>query len=131
MIAVDTSVLVAILLDEPERDEFIRFIAQWKPAHLSAVSLQEAGMILRSRRGTDGVKALFDLTAALQIQIVAYDEPQARLAIDAFGHYGKGRHSKARLNMGDCASYALAKSLNIPLMFKGEDFKATDIVAAV
>ena len=60
-----------------------------------------------------------------------YDEAQARLAINAFGRYGKGIHAKAKLNFGDCASYALSKSLAAPLLCKGEDFKATDISLAV
>jgi ribonuclease VapC len=131
MIAVDTSALIAMLLNEPERDAFIRFIAQNQPAHLSAVSLQEAGMVMRSRRGEDGVKDLLDLLTTLRLLIVPYDELQARTAIDAFGRYGKGLGTSAKLNMGDCASNALAKTRNLPLLFKGEDFKATDIVAAV
>jgi ribonuclease VapC len=131
MIAVDTSVLIAILLDEPEREAFNRFITDHQPAHLSAVSLQESGMIMRARTGDGGVKDLFELLTTLRIQVVPYDEAQARLAIDAFGHYGKGMHAMAKLNMGDCASYALAKSLDAPLLFKGEDFKAMDIILAV
>ena len=131
MIAVDTSVLIAILLDEPEREAFNRFITHHQQAHLSAVSLQESGMIMRGRTGDAGVKDLFELLTTLRIQVVPFDAAQARLAIDAFSRYGKGIHAQAKLNMGDCASYALAKSLDAPLLYKGEDFKATDIAAAV
>ena len=131
MIVIDTSVLIAILLDEPERLAFNRFIAAHQPANLSAVSLQEAGMIMRSRKGDAGVKDLFELLTTLRIRIIVYDEMQARLAIDAFARYGKGMGTPAKLNMGDCASYALAKTLNRPLLYKGEDFKATDITSAV
>lgn len=131
MIAVDSSVLIAILFDEPEREAYNRFITHNQPAHLSAVSLQESGMIMRARTGEAGVKDLFELLTTLRIQVVPYDEAQARLAIEAFGLYGKGMHATAKLNMGDCASYALAKSLSAPLLFKGEDFKATDIILAV
>jgi ribonuclease VapC len=131
MIVVDTSVLIAILQHEPEHDAYIQFIATHQPAVTSAVSLQEAGMLMRSRRGPVGVTDLYDLVAVLQIRTAAYDEAQARAAIDAFDRFGKGIHAKARLNLGDCASYALAKTSGSPLMFKGEDFKATDIPAAL
>jgi ribonuclease VapC len=130
MIAVDTSVLIAILLDEPERLHFNRVIADQQPAFLSAVSLQEAGMIMRSRKGEAGVADLHQLVMTLQLKVSPFDELQARAAIEVFGHYGKGMGTAAKLNMGDCASYALAKTMNAPLLFKGNDFAATDIIAA-
>ena len=86
MIAVDTSVLIAILMGEPEKDAFIQAIASRSPASLSSVSLQEAGMIMHSRRGPDGVKDLIDIVAALRVRVAAYDEAQALLAIDAFAN---------------------------------------------
>lgn len=129
MIAVDTSALIAILMDESEKDTFIQSIATNQPVHLSAVSLQEAGMIMRSRRGPDGVKDLLDLVAALRINVAPYDEAQAKIAIEAFARYGKGMGTAAKLNMGDCASYALASTMGIPLLYKGNDFVATDIPA--
>jgi ribonuclease VapC len=69
--------------------------------------------------------------ATFNPKIVAFDESQADVAFAAFNTFGKGIHPKAKLNFGDCASYALAKSQNVPLLFKGDDFAATDIVAAV
>ena len=66
----------------------------------------------------------------LELEIVAHDKELARIASNAFLRFGKGRHP-ARLNCGDCASYALAKSRNIPLLFKGTDFARTDIVPAL
>jgi ribonuclease VapC len=66
----------------------------------------------------------------LELEVVANDAGLARIASDAFFRFGKGRHP-ARLNCGDCASYALAKSRNIPLLFKGGDFAKTDIVPAL
>ena len=131
MIVIDTSAFIAILLDEPERLSFNRCITDNQPAFTSAVSLQEAGMIMRSRKGDIGVKDLFALLTTLRVQVSAYDEPQARAAIDAFARFGKGMGTAAKLNMGNCASYALAKTLNMPLLFKGNDFPATDITAAV
>lgn len=61
------------------------------------------------------------------MQVAPFDEDQARAASTAFGRYGKGIHSKARLNLADCAAYALAKSLSAPLLFKGSDFTHTDV----
>lgn len=68
---------------------------------------------------------LFD---ALDIEIVPFAEPYITLALEAYHRYGKGIHAKARLNLGDCVAYALAKSANAPLLFKGEDFAATDVL---
>lgn len=130
MIVVDTSALVSILLNEPERSSFNVAIIDGGPAMLSAVSLQEAGMVLRGRKGEQGVWELLALLGVLRIQIVPYDEQQARIAIEAFARYGRGMGSRANLNMGDCASYALAKHLSVPLLYKGNDFAATDIVSA-
>jgi ribonuclease VapC len=70
------------------------------------------------------------LIQAIPLEVIAHDQQLAEIARDAFLRFGKGRHP-ARLNCGDCASYALAKSLNIPLLFKGTDFAQTDIVAAL
>ena len=130
MIVVDTSVLIAILLAEPEKDAFIEYIVDHPTAHLSAVSLQEAGMIMRSRRGETGVDDLYELAEVLGIRVEAYDTPHVRRAIDAFARFGKGMGSPARLNFGDCAAYALAATLSLPLLYKGDDFAATDIPRA-
>ena len=64
------------------------------------------------------------------IEIVPFDAVQAYEAAAAFGRYGKGLHPRARLNLADCAAYALAKTMNAPLLFKGDDFAATDVRAA-
>lgn len=61
------------------------------------------------------------------MQVAPFDEIQARAASEAFGRYGKGIHAKARLNLADCAAYALARSLSAPLLFKGNDFTHTDV----
>jgi ribonuclease VapC len=64
-------------------------------------------------------------------EIVSFDEPQARDALEAFDRFGKGLHAKARLNLSDCAAYALARSMKAPLLFKGDDFSATDALACL
>lgn len=131
MIAADTSALIAILQDEPEAYSFLVCLAQAEGRVLSAVSLQEASMVLAGRRGhTDAWGPLDELIQRFAIEIVAHDAELARIARDAFLRFGKGRHP-AKLNCGDCASYALAKHRRIPLLFKGGDFAHTDIAPAL
>jgi ribonuclease VapC len=130
MIAVDTSALIAILFAEQEAEVFKHRLAA-EPARVSAVSLQEASMVLAERLGdATAWQELDELIQAIPLEVIAHDQQLAEIARDAFLRFGKGRHP-ARLNCGDCASYALAKSLNIPLLFKGTDFAQTDIVAAL
>jgi ribonuclease VapC len=130
-IVVDTSAVVAILRDEPEKDRFVDAILAASPRLMSAVSLQEAGMVIAGRYGAEATWEPLDaLLVRLDVEIVAHDAALARIARLAFLRFGKGRHS-ARLNFGDCASYALAKTHNVPLLFKGDDFARTDIVTAV
>ena len=119
MIVIDSSALVAILRREPEADDFLRMVVEARRCLLSAVSLLEVSMVLTGRVGS----------AASWIEVVAHDARLADEARRAFLRYGKGRHP-ASLNLGDCASYALAKTHGLPLLFKGHDFPATDIVAA-
>jgi ribonuclease VapC len=130
MIVIDTSALIAILQNEPERAEFAALIARTERRLVSAVTLLEAGMVARSRRGEAGLKALDDIVSDAELEIVPFDDQQRQLALAAFNQYGKGIHPAARLNLGDCAVYALAKGMNAPLLFKGNDFTATDLVAA-
>jgi ribonuclease VapC len=79
------------------------------------------------RHGRPAVQRLWQLLADNEIEIFPFDEAQVRMAAIAFDRYGKGIHSKARLNLSDCAAYALAKTLNVPLLFKGHDFTETDV----
>jgi ribonuclease VapC len=131
VIAVDTSALIAIVQLEPEAAVFTRRMEEAASTCLSAVSLQEALMVLAGRRGDKAAWVpLEQLIHHLELEVVAHNAELARLASDAFLHFGKGRHL-ARLNCGDCASYALAKSLDIPLLFNGTDFAMTDIVPAL
>ncbi|GAV36017.1 ribonuclease VapC30 [Roseomonas sp. TAS13] len=131
MIAVDSSALIAILRREPEADAFLRVIVGAGPCCLSSVSLLETSMVLAGRGG-DAVawEGLDALIARANMQVVAQDREQAEAAREAFLRYGKGRHPAA-LNLGDCASYALARCWNLPLLFKGDDFPRTDIVPAI
>src|SRR5580658_3380383 len=126
---IDTSAIVAILLDEPEHYDFDRLIDADAVRLVSAVTRVEAAFVIEGRRGDAGrlrLDRFFQITAA---EIVGVTPEQAELAVDAFRRYGKGRHPIG-LNIGDCFPYALAKSTGEPLLFKGDDFSRTDIVAA-
>jgi ribonuclease VapC len=122
----DTSAVLAILQNEPERREFNEAIEAADTRSLSTASFVECSMILESRYGADGVRDLDLFIAKAQISLVPVDEEQADLARRAFRKYGKGRHP-AGLNFGDCFSYALSKATEGPLLFKGNDFLQTDI----
>jgi ribonuclease VapC len=130
VIAVDTSALVAILFGEPEAEPF-RHRMSLEMVCVSAVSLQEASMVLAGRlRDETAWQELDDLVRDTPIEVVAHDQELAEISRLAFIRFGKGRHP-ARLNCGDCAAYALAKKYNVPLLFKGSDFAKTDIVPAL
>ena len=127
---IDTSAIVAILNDEPERRAFNEAIEQSDICLLSAASFLEASIVMENNRGYEGLRD-FDLwMATAGIELAPFDADQAQIARQAFRQYGKGRHPAA-LNFGDCFSYALAKATGFPLLFKGEDFTKTDIQAAL
>jgi ribonuclease VapC len=124
----DTSALVAILLAEPERDRFLTELADADDPLISAATLVEASIVIQAKLGDEGVTDLDELLAAAAVRCVAVDVAQAVLARDAFARLGTGR-APAGLNFGDCFSYALAKAAGRPLLFKGADFRRTDVVA--
>ena len=128
MIVVDTSVVVAIIRDEEEAALFIDVIDEAESI-MSIVSYVETQMVVSGRRLEANPKEIESTVRNLGIEIVDVTRDQADTAIGAFLRYGKGRH-RARLNLADCFTYALAKSRGIPLLFKGEDFARTDIVPA-
>lgn len=126
MIVVDSSALLAIMLDEPERPVFENTIVT-RRCMISAVNAHESAAVLRLRGGGAAVERLWSFLADNEIEVVPFDKEQVLAASKAYQRYGKGIHSKARLNLCDCAAYALAKCLNAPLLFKGNDFKETDL----
>ena len=131
MIAVDSSALIAVLRREPEADSFLQVIATADGCLLSSVSLLETSMVLAGRTGDAASWSELDaLITRASMQVVTQDAGLAEAARDAFLRYGKGRHPAA-LNLGDCASYAVAKTRGLPLLFKGSDFPSTDLMAAI
>lgn len=127
---VDSSAMLAVLLEEPEGHRLDVVILNCANPSMSSGSFLETSMILESRRGIEGGRDLDMQTIRFSIRIIPFTESQAKLARDAFRRYGKGRHA-AQLNFGDCMSYALAKETGEELLFKGTDFSQTDIAVAV
>jgi ribonuclease VapC len=123
---IDTSALLAILQNEPERRIFNEAIEAAETRLLSASSFVESSMIVESRYGADGIRDLDLFIAKAQLELVAVDVEQAHIARQAFREFGKGRHP-AGLNFGDCFSYALARSHTESLLYKGADLGRCDI----
>jgi ribonuclease VapC len=124
---VDTSALVAILKDEPEADLLTRSLLIADVALLSAASFVEVAMVIDGRRDAVASHQLDNLITHARIRIEPVDEAQTVVARQAFRDYGKGSGHPAKLNFGDCFSYALSKAEGEPLLFKGNDFIQTDV----
>ncbi len=125
----DASALVAIALDEPEREILVAKINAADSVAVGAPTLVEAGIVLSARTGQDASAVLAELLATADAVIVEFGQRQWREAVSAWGRFGKGRHP-AGLNFGDCLSYATALVAGEPLLAKGADFTQTDIPLA-
>jgi ribonuclease VapC len=125
-VVVDSSVLIAILLAEPEAEDFAKRLFDTDDIYISAVSVLESAIVIEYKKGEQGSRQFDELLKIIAPTIVAFDSQQALLARNAWRKFGEGRHP-AKLNFGDCCSYAVAKYLNQPLLFKGDDFSKTDL----
>jgi len=126
VIVIDTSALMAVLLNEPDAARCVAALTTEDALAISAGTLAEA-RIVAARRGAR--EALERLLARLKPEIVAVAATEAELVAGAYDRWGKGVHP-AGLNFGDCFAYALAKARGWPLLYTGEDFSRTDIAAA-
>lgn len=125
MIAVDTSVIIAISMNEPEADAFRPLMGR-ETVIIGWPTLLEARMVLTGKGFVSAATMIKRLSEAPNVITVAFEEKHFRAAEDAFTRYGRGRHP-ASLNMGDCFSYAVAAVAKAPLLFKGRDFSQTDL----
>lgn len=125
----DASAIIAMLRAEPEAHDFAEAMVSAGSRRVSAVNYVEAAAVIESRRDPVASRRFDDFFRSSRVTIEAVTERQAQMARQAYRDFGKGRH-KAGLNLGDCFAYALAKDLDEPLLFKGNDFKHTDIEAA-
>lgn len=127
MIAVDTSALMAILLNEPDADASIAALEGDDDIIMSAGTLAEA-LIVSARRGIGA--ELAELVSELGLEVVGVTEASARRVAEAYSRWGKGVHP-ASLNFGDCFAYVLASERQCPLLFVGADFRATDVASVL
>jgi ribonuclease VapC len=127
---VDASVLIAILLREPDGDRYAQIMSESDDGlYLSPMNYVEAAIKADKIDEATG-SALDEILRAAGIEIVSVSPDQALIARQAYKTYGKGNH-KAKLNLGDCFAYALSKARGEPLLFKGDDFRQTDIEAVI
>jgi ribonuclease VapC len=127
---IDTSVVVAILSNEPDATELANKIEAAPQCRTSALVILEATMRLSTKLGVEPVeveKRVAGFMAEANITLADMDAKTASLAVQAFADYGKGRGHPAQLNLADCLSYACAKALGVPLLYKGKDFLHTDL----
>ncbi len=131
MIVVDPSALLAILFEEPEREQYRKVLDDAATLLVSSTSIVEARMVAFGRQGHAQVAVLDELIEGYDFEIVPPSVDEIQIAHSAFVTYGKGSGHPAQLNFGDLFSYALAKSRNLPLLFKGNDFSQTDLHPAI
>jgi ribonuclease VapC len=130
-IVLDTSALMAVVLGEPDGERYVAALIEHAGnLALSAANLVEARIVAESRRGQEGEKDLRYLLLGSGVVVVDLDESQAGLAVQAWRRFGKGRHP-AGLNLADCFAYGLTVSLGARLLFKGNDFRQTDVAAVL
>lgn len=128
-LVVDTSAIIAIATGEQEQSTFLLQLGYAPRVAMSYVTLFEVSIVLLKRTDSSDQQVVKDVLQQFNVKLFPADAAQIVLAVDAYQRFGKGRHPAA-LNFGDCFSYALAKHLNEPLLFKGEDFRQTDVLVA-
>jgi ribonuclease VapC len=126
----DTSAIVAVLFDEPDAAVYAEAIGAADSCRISAANFVEIGIVVEAQTKGRGNRALDAFLRRANVSIEPVTEEQAYLAREAYAEFGKGRH-RAGLNFGDCFAYALAKVTGEPLLYKGNDFKKTDVVTAL
>lgn len=124
---IDTSALLALLLNENDADQFAQAIANDPQRLISVPNVLETTIVVEARHGEAAGRELDLMLHRISASIVAVNEAQLAIARTAWRQFGKGRHP-AGLNFGDCFSYALSRHSGEPLLFKGADFSQTDIV---
>lgn len=127
---VDTSALVAILRREADWTRYLEAMTRTVPLRMSAASWVELSLVILGQLPPKALGEVDELRQRLRLQLMPFDDAQAAIARQALQRFGRGRHP-ARLNLGDSFAYALAKQLDEPLLFKGDDFAKTDVAPAL
>ena len=122
----DTSAMLALLLDEPEAEAYRAVLEDDETRRVSAATLLETSIVIEARKGEAGGRELDLLVHKAGIDVVPVDAEQVAEARRAYRRFGRGRHA-AGLNLGDVFAYALARTSGEPLLFKGDDFSKTDV----
>jgi ribonuclease VapC len=125
-VIVDTSAVVAIIRSEPEADGFLEAMRDAEGLWMATPTALELSIVL----GAERIDRAMDLLRQLGVRLVDFTSAHLVVAQHAYATYGRGSGSPARLNFGDCMTYALAKVQDEPLLFKGDDFTHTDITSA-
>ena len=128
---VDSSAVIAILKREPDAPTYADALASNPAPKMSAATYVEASIVADRDRHPMRCRLLDAVLLDADIEIVPFDEAQARIAREAYRDFGKGSGHKARLNLGDCFAYALAKATGEALLYKGTDFGQTDVASAL
>ena len=131
MIVVDTSILVAILRQEPDGTFWMNRLLSEARLAIGAPTKFELLLVMTRGQGVIGASDANALLDVLKLDVIDWTDAMADIASEAFATYGKGLGHRAALNFGDCMAYALAKSLDAPLLFKGNDFALTDVKRAL
>ena len=126
----DASAVLAIVFGEPGFEVFARAIAEAPSCSISAATFVEVTIVAEFRGGDQAIRQSEGIFRGARVSIESVTEEQAYIACRAYSSFGKGRHP-AGLNFGDCFSYALAKAAGEPLLFKGDDFRKTDVQPAL
>lgn len=127
----DTSAVIATVANEPDSLGYREAMLNAVSVAVSSVTVLETRIVLYSRFGPEAVREFDIMLDAAGIAVVPFDGKMAQIAYEAYRRYGKGQGHPAQLNIVDCAAYALAKLRSELLLFKGEDFKRTDIASAL
>jgi ribonuclease VapC len=129
----DSSAVVAVICREPGYEELLRKIALARTVAIGAPTVSETQMVveikLGTRRGRDGAALVDQFLAEIQAVVVPFARNHVSIFFEAFRRYGKGRHP-ARLNMGDCFTYAVAKAAGMQVLYVWNDFGRTDLESA-
>jgi ribonuclease VapC len=128
-VIVDSSAVVAVLREELGHEEIKQRMSEADVVAIGAPTLFECMVVTGHAEGDAGIEAVSRFIRRFGVVVVPFDEPHVGTATEAFVGFGKGRHP-ARLNYGDCMTYATARRAERPLLYTGDDFAQTDIQAA-
>jgi len=130
-LVVDTSAIVAILRAEVDAGRIVEVLGQAEERIMSSAAYLETGIVMANDKTSDGTERLQRLMLSLDIRVADFTRVEAEEGMLAHRRFGRGSGHPAKLNFGDCFSYALARTLSLPLLFKGDDFIHTDIEPAL